>query len=46
MCCKPRDQKAVARSTDRERLYALRLSVGAFIAHDSILESHIEESRE
>jgi hypothetical protein len=46
MCCQIREQEAVARFTNRERLYALRLGVGAFIAHDPILESHLDESRE
>ena len=45
-CCRPREQEAVARFTDRESLYALRFSVGAFIAQRADLARHLEESRE
>ena len=45
-CCRPREQEAVARFTDRERLYALRFAVGAFIAQNAVLERHLEESRD
>jgi hypothetical protein len=46
VCCQPRDREAVAHFANRERLYALRLGVGAFIAQDPVLERHLEESRE
>lgn len=45
-CCRPREEEAVARLSDREGLYALRLAVGAFIARDAALERHLTESRE
>lgn len=45
-CCRPREQEAVARFIDRERLYALRSAVGSFIAQDAVLERHLEESRD
>lgn len=44
-CCSPREEEAVARLNDRERLDALRLAVGAFVAQDAVLERHLDESR-